>query len=337
MQFFASPNVAIEAANPPARGRLQTIAIFIIKLAVTAGCFWYVLRRIELTQALARITELDSRWAAFAILVVALQIPLVALRWRRVLRALAVWNAQITRGAMIVITAIGLFFGQVLPSVAGEGIRAWLLVRLGVAWRDSVISLVIDRAIAVMVLLAIAFLVLCSSAGLLAFGDYRKAVLLACGALLAGGILGLLLLSHLAPFLQHWRYSRWIGVLATDAVRVLFGPQCLIIFGLSCLIHALTVLVVWSISRAQGLMLTIPDAAVLFTVMVGVNLLPISISGWGLREVAVVSLLGSVAPERALLLSVCFGLVVAIGSLPGALAWLVYSPGLPAQAIERSG
>jgi hypothetical protein len=61
--------------------------------------------------------------------------------------------------------------------------------------------------------------------------------------------------------------------------------------------------------------------------MVGVTIIPISISGWGLRELAVISLLSryGVAPEKALLFSVCFGLCVAFGSLPGALTWLLYS------------
>ena len=39
-----------------------------------------------------------------------------------------------------------------------------------------------------------------------------------------------------------------------------------------------------------------------------------------------------VRPETALLFSVCYGLVYAIGSLPGALAWLVYSP---PRAVKR--
>ena len=82
----------------------------------------------------------------------------------------------------------------------------------------------------------------------------------------------------------------------------------------------------------------IPDAAVLFTVMVGVGLVPISISGWGLREIAVISLLGhyGIAPEKALLFSVCFGLALAIGSLPGALVWLLYPFG-PSPAFRRGG
>jgi len=94
----------------------------------------------------------------------------------------------------------------------------------------------------------------------------------------------------------------------------------------------------WSLGRAQGLALPIPDAAVLFVVVVGVALVPVSINGWGLRELAVVAILGrhGVAPEQALVFSVCFGLVLAVGSLPGALAWLVYSFVPAKRSIECS-
>ena len=115
--------------------------------------------------------------------------------------------------------------------------------------------------------------------------------------------------------------------MTVDARRVLLGPKGPIILGIACLLPALKIAVVWSLGRAQNLLLSVPDAAVLFAAMIGVALVPISISGWGLRELAVISLLGhhGIAPERALLFSVCFGLIFAIGSLPGAVTWLVYS------------
>jgi hypothetical protein len=112
-----------------------------------------------------------------------------------------------------------------------------------------------------------------------------------------------------------------------------------VILSIGCLIHALTIGIVWSVGRAQGLALPLSDAAILFTVMIGIVLVPISIGGWGLRELAVVSLLAThgVAAERALLFSVCFGLALAIGSLPGALAWLLY-PFAPARpSTEEAG
>jgi glycosyltransferase 2 family protein len=328
----------LETATPPrAGGAEKNIAIFAAKLVVTGACFWYVFRQVDPIETLSGIARLDVRWAAFATFIVMLQIPIVALRWRNVLQALGACDARMTRAAMIAITAIGLFFGQVLPSVASEGVRAWLLVRLGGTWRYSVTSLVIDRGVGVGLLITLGFGVLLLPSGLTALGGYREAVLIVYGALLAAGLIGLLLAPRLVPYIARWRYFRWTASLVGDAERVLLGPRCPVIVGLGCLIHALTILVVWSVARAQGLVLPLPDAAALFTVMVGVLLVPISVSGWGLRELATVSLLGNhgVAPETALLFSVCFGLVNAVGSLPGALAWLLYSTSPARRAVER--
>jgi hypothetical protein len=282
---------------------------------------------------------LDFRWAALATLVAMLQIPLAGLRWHNIVDALVARDEQMTRSAMIAATAVGMFFAQVLPSVAGEGVRAWLLVRLGSNWRNAVTSAVIDRGVGVGLLIALGFVVLLLPSGLTALGGYREVVLVVYGVLIFAGVLGLLLAPKIVPPLARWRYSRWFATLAADVHRVLLGPKGPVILSIGCLIHALTIIVVWSVGRAQGLALPLPDAAVLFTVMIGVVLVPISIGGWGLRELAVISLLATygVAPERALLFSVCFGVAMAVGSLPGALAWLLYPFASAQRSAERGG
>jgi glycosyltransferase 2 family protein len=187
-------------------------------------------------------------------------------------------------------------------------------------------SVVIDRGVGVGLLIALGFVALLLPSGLTALGGYRHIVLIVYGAVLLAGVLAVLLTPVFVPLLARWRYSRWIGILAASAHRVLLGRKGPVILGLGCLVHVLTIVVVWSVGRAQGLAMPISDAAVLFTVMVGVGLVPISIGGWGLREIAVISFLGhyGIAPEKALLFSLCFGLTIAIGSLPGALVWLLY-------------
>jgi glycosyltransferase 2 family protein len=317
----------IETAGSPRRVGLDQVAFFAAKLAVTAGCFWYVSRQVDFAQLASAIPQLNLRWAAFGTLMAVAEIPLLALRWRNILAALGALNRRTTYGAVTAVTAIGIFFVQVLPSVAGDGVRAWLLVRLGADWRSAVSSVVIDRGVGVLLLLAIGFIALLLPSGLIALGSYRQMVLLAYGAVLVGGGVALLLIPTIAPLLCRWRYSRWIGVLAEAVYRVLLGPRSAVILGLGIAVHALTVLIVWCVASAQGLALPLSDAAVLFAVMVGVGLVPISVGGWGLREVAVVSLLAGhgMPPEKALLFSVCFGLVLAAGSLPGVLVWLVYS------------
>src|SRR5262249_20212825 len=109
----------LETSTPPRAGRTEkNIAIFAAKLVVTRGCYWYSFNQVDPIRLLSGTARLDVRGAAFAIFIAMLQIPLVALRWRNVLRALAACNERMTRAAMTAITAIGLFFAQVLPSVA---------------------------------------------------------------------------------------------------------------------------------------------------------------------------------------------------------------------------
>jgi hypothetical protein len=176
-------------------------------------------------------------------------------------------------------------------------------------------------------LIALGSAILLLPSGVVALGEYRQLVLVFYGALLLAGIVGLWITPKIVPLLARWRYAGWIAMVAADAHRVLLGRKSPAILGIGCLVHLLTIVIVWSLAQAQGLPLPVADAAVLFPVMIGVAIVPISVSGWGLRELAVVSLLGNlgVAPERALLFSVCFGFVIAVGSLPGALVWLVYS------------
>jgi hypothetical protein len=320
------------------RRRAAKAAFVAAKLFVTGACFWYVSRQIDWPQISSAIRLLDFRWAALATFIAMLLIPLAGLRWYNVVDSLEVRDQHIPLTPMIAATSVGLFFAQVLPNVAGEGIRAWLLVRLGCDWRTAVTGSVIDRGLGVGLLIALGFVILLLPSALTALGGYREVVLAVYGALILAGVLGLSFAPKLVPLLARWRYSRWLATLAADVHRVFLGPKGPVLLIIGCLIHALTIVIVWSVGRAQGLALPLPDAAVLFTVMVGVVIVPISINGWGLRELAVVSLLAAhgVAPERALLFSVCFGLAQAVGSLPGALAWLLY-PFAPVPGVLLKG
>src|SRR6516225_2916154 len=325
-----------ETTNCPSDKRAEKVAIFAVKALVTGACFWYLSRQIDVSQLHSAFSVLDFRWATFAILLVVLQIPLVAVRWRSILEALAACGARMTRVAITAVTAIAFFFGQLLPGVAGDGLRAWLVVRLGCDWRNALTSVVIDRAVGAGLLVAFGFVVLLLPSGLTALGGYRDVVLVAYGGLLLVAVLAVGLAPVFAPLLARWRYSRWLAALAADTHRVLLGAKSPLILTMGCLIHVLTILVVWLLGRAQGLALPVTDAAVLFTVMVGVNIVPISISGWGLRELAVVSLLADhgIAPANALLFSVEFGLTQAVASLSGALTWLLY-PISPVRSVTR--
>jgi uncharacterized membrane protein YbhN (UPF0104 family) len=318
----------------PARRGVTKLAIFAAKFAVTALCFWYVSRRVDLAAVVRTLPMLDVRWIAAAIAVALLQIPLLGLRWCEILDALALRNERMTRMAVLGVTAIGAFFTQLLPNVAGDGMRIWYLARLGCDWRNGVISVLIDRGVGIGLMVAFAVAILLVPSPLTALAGYRGVVLSIYVALLLAGILGLTFVPSIAAVLRRWRYGGWLAAAALDARRAIFAPRGAWIVAIGCCVHALTVLILWLLGQAQGLSLPVFDAAVLFVVMVGIALVPISVGGWGLREFAVVAVMGDygLAPERALLFSVCFGLVLVAGALPGALVWLLYS--VPPAAVK---
>src|SRR5258707_706982 len=239
-----STNVAsdVEAPRPSHRGKVAKAAIVAAKLLVTGACFWYVSRQIDGRKVSSVISLLVFRWTALEIFVVVLEIPLVGLRWYNIVDALAARDPQMTRTAMTAATAVGLFFAQVLPNVAGEGMRAWLLVRLGSNWRTAVTSVVIDRGVGVGLLLVLGFVVLLLPSGLTALGGYRDVVLVVYGVLILVGALGLLLAPKIVPPLARWRYSRWFATMAADVHRVLLGSKGPVILSIGCLIHARSLL-----------------------------------------------------------------------------------------------
>ena len=204
-------------------------------------------------------------------------------------------------------------------------------------WRDATTSVVIDRCVGIGLLLSLAFAILFLPSSLGLFGDNRGKIIAALGVMLIAGVVSLVVGEHLSRAFADRRHAAWIASFFSGARRVIFGPRSASILGIGCVIHLLTIAAVWVLGRAQGLMLSPADAAVLFAVMMGVALVPFSIGGWGLRELAMVSLFGNygLTPERALVFSMYFGLACIVASLPGAVTWFAFLIPRPERSSER--
>ena len=299
-------------------------AAFALKIAITLVCFWYLFRHIDTAELQRTLPGIDMRWSMLAVALLVSQIPLVALRWLQIAKILAMRGQQLTWVWMSVAAGIAQFFGQILPVIAGDGVRVWFLGRFSNDWRDATISVVIDRCVGIGLLLAFTLGILLLPSTFGAFNQERHRATIALAAMIVLGLVCLLLGARLSPKLAGWRYGRWIEKFFSGAQAAVFGSRSAVILGIGCMIHTLTIAAVWSLGRAQGLPLSPADAAVLFAVMIGVALVPFTVGGWGLRELAMVSLFGNhgLTPERALVFSMYFGLASILASLPGALAWM---------------
>lgn len=313
----------------PRRPAVRNVAVFALKLAVTAACLWYVSRSISLADFLRLSSTTSPPWVALSVLLIIAQIPLVGLRWCKIVDALAADSSRVPRKPLMAISAIGVFFAQVAPNLVGDSMRIWLLSRLGTPWRRGLVSVLIDRGVGVGVLFALTFCVLLFPSGLTALGGHRVAVLAFIGALLVTALSALVLAPYWSPILARWPFSRWVASFALASREVLLrrasGGH---IVAIAVLIHTLSVAAIWSLGHAQGFGLSVLDAAALFAVIGGIGLIPITVGGWGMRELAVTALLQphGVPLERALFFSVSFGLVVLLASSVGAIVWAIYSP-----------
>jgi glycosyltransferase 2 family protein len=308
---------------------IRKVLVFGVKLAITCACFWYLFRQVNVGDLLREAQNLQIRWFLLAVAVIVLQIPLVGLRWARITAALEPTRSPPPLGAMIAITLITNFLSQILPNVMSDAVRVWMLTRIRSGWRMGLAGIVIDRGMGIAALLAIGFVTLLNASAFTALGGYRQIALSIFGALLLSGIGGLICAPLYAPLLARWRATRWIGELGLLSRQVLIeSPAAVSITSIALVVHVLSIVSIWSIGQAFSMSLGVVGAAALFTLMVAVAIIPVSVSGWGLREVAVTAFLHAhgMPAQRALLFSICFGLTLLVAALPGAVVLMFYSP-----------
>jgi uncharacterized membrane protein YbhN (UPF0104 family) len=328
----------VEAPIPSARWRARDLLILMVKATVTAACSWYILRQVQVDRLVHSAMTVQVGWVVVAMLAVSMQLPLVAVRWSAVVDALDGGGRRVSVITMAVITMVGAFFGQVLPYFAGDAVRAWLLVQHGREWRTGVLSVIVDRAIGVGMLCALSFGILLLPAAATSLGVHRTAALQAFGAMLALGVTGLLAAPRLSPRLERWRLTRWISIVAVAAHHAIVGSRRAgLILTASFAVHALSMVAIWALGRAQGLSLQPIDVAILFIVMIAISIFPFSLGGWGVREVAVISFLSGhgVPAEQALFLSVSLGVILILVTLPGAVLWFFIRPAASHRPAQR--
>ena len=94
---------------------------------------------------------------------------------------------------------------------------------------------------------------------------------------------------------------------------------------LSVVVLALTGATTAMLARALGMNVGLLECVVLMPLVVLMMMIPISIAGWGVRELAMVTAFGYVQldPTDALTLSLAFGLATLASGLPGGVLWLL--------------
>jgi uncharacterized membrane protein YbhN (UPF0104 family) len=319
---------------------MRPILFVILKVAVSAGLLYLALSGVNFPAIQARLGQIDLVWIALAIAATLMQIGVAALRWREIANAC---DAHLSVGTALRFNLVGAFFNQTLPStIGGDGARLWLLQRHGAGWQASTYSVLVDRAVGLIVLAVIVVVSLPWSLGLIDNQHGRAALALLDLAALAACIAFLLFGRLSWQWIQDIWPARHLHGCARLAGRVMFdgqiGPRILL---LSVLNHLLSVVIAACAGLAIAAPVSFGQMLLLIPPISLITLMPISIAGWGVREQAMQVAFGYAGLSTAdgVTISLLFGAIYFVVGAAGGLAWLLSSEkaakGSQAMVIEK--
>jgi hypothetical protein len=312
-------------AGPSAEGSrlLRRHLLLLLKAAISVLLLYFSLRSVSLTVVGERLSRFHPAWIAAALALLAVQVALLAARWRVIA---TICGSAVEFGTAFQITFIASFFNQVLPStVGGDAARIWLLARRDRGWAGAAYSVLIDRIIGLLVLALIVIACLPWTFTMI-HDPLARAALLVIGI---GAVAGALVFGAIGmrrwPLLDRWMPTRHLAEAARHACALcLSGSTFVIIIVCSVAIHLLTVTAAWCCMKAVAGPVGFAPILFLLPPVLLIATVPISIAGWGVRESSMVAAFAyaGLAQGDGLTLSILFGAVTFVLGAIGGLVWI---------------
>ncbi len=301
----------------------RSLIFFILKLSVSALLIGFLAIKFDFGKSAEKLINADVIGVGVAVLVLGLLIVNNTVRWRVVMQAI---QAVLDIWTTFRLLYIGIFFNQTLPSsVGGDAFRIYLGRKEGLPLTAAINGVMLER---VATLTGLILLVVVTQPLLLSrIGDQPATIVFPVLAVLAViGIALLMLLDRLPERFQKHKLIQGVAKLATDTKKLFLSPgRAILAVGLGVTGNILIALATFCLGQSIGVEVSVVDCLVLMPPVILITTIPISIAGWGLRESAMVAIFGfiSIVQEDAIALSLLFGLVNAVVSLPGGLLWLL--------------
>lgn len=297
----------------------------LIKLAVTVLALWLALRNVGWQEARDAFTTQDPRSLYMAALFVGLQTLLGGLRWHAIRRAL---EPGLPAGALHTakLYYMGNFFNIAMPgTLGGDAARALLLKYEAVPLTRALPGIVVDRLVSLLgmvALIASTAPILCAYLNIGVAWGYIVSFLF-WFSLLAGYAIVNFLLRKLAELFSY----PWVGMVIENAHSAMARPS-LLALSLACAAgaHLCYASAGYALSLGLGMDISWLSCVVFIPLVLLISTMPITLGGWGVREVSMVSLLAmaNIPAAHALIVSLQLGLMTVAVSLGGGLVYLVY-------------
>lgn len=294
--------------------------INLLKLLVSILLLWIAARLVDFNLLSQIIFSSNPLYILFAIFLQLASTTLAAYRWSLIMSALKFHETFIfylTRYFK------GAFFNQALPgSIGGDAVRGLELGKMGYSKKEAFSGIFIDRIVGLAGLLILNLIANLLSGHLLPTWLFNL-----INAISIGGIAGftVLILLRKITWLQNYRITRIFANLSSRFRQVYSNKQAIVyqIF-LSVIIHFLSILALYELSLAIGMTLPLGVFLVAVPPVFLLTIIPISLAGWGVRESAMVGifLLIGASKEMILSVSILYGVMLIVASLPGLVIWL---------------
>lgn len=292
------------------------------KIVLTLAALVVVFTTVDVPNVIATGKRVTALTLIAAMVFISLQNVLAVLRWYLISRTL---NINLELSAAFRVFFIALFANQVLPSsIGGDVVRVWLTRNKGNDLSASITSIILDRIMALLGLIALVLLtqplywIIDSRSGY----NWTLSAGLVFFVFLA---LALAVLGSRIPIFGVHKILRDIQRTVALVGQYVRSPRdALLPTGSSFLGFVLMCAIVALFLGDVGGRVSFWQCLVLLPPVFLLASLPISIAGWGVREGGMLVALGyaGVPAELALSSSIFLGLVVLVGALPGAvLLW----------------
>lgn len=269
--------------------KLHPIVKVLVRVGVSAALLYVVLRSIDLGAFWERVRGMSPGWLVLALIAYAGQQMIGVWRWDRLLRA---QHVEVAKRTLTESIWVSMFFNNFLPSnIGGDVVRIRDTAPAAGSKTLATAVVLVDRALGLTALVVIA------AAGAFAAwlsGTYvpgSRWLWLGCAVLVAAAILVIAMPDFVGHLLKPVRALNrpWLTERAQrleDAV-LRFGKAPSVLAGAfgGAIAVQLTV-VAFYLLTAKGLSVQLPTllGAVLIPVSLAVQLAPISINGFGVRE-----------------------------------------------------
>lgn len=331
-------------AEPSRTPWRRLLASPVLRWCLSLAILGSVALLVDIDALLARLDDLSLAWVLLALLISIPQVVLSAWRWRLTARHMGL---RLPLSTAVAEYYLSTFLNQILPGgVTGDLSRAWRHGRhtsQGAALR----AVIIERASGQTALLLVALLTLTLFTPLRE--GLHEALLNTHSALKAHTGLSrpILLMSLLFMVLAglgcYYRSPQWLSALRHDLRRGLWHRRLWLRQLVSSLAIVLSYMLVFvCCARALGETLPVTTLLALTPPVLMAMAIPISVAGWGVREsaAALIWMLAGLPAQQGVAISMLYGAVVLLSSLPGMARLLggrFYCRRRPPSALQNGG